>query len=513
MALNNLQYGNENVSDGTTQEDQSYNQCTRFGTFLPAAETQVDQLGRERIEHKARSRRDEKYAKEVQSREGHHQETVARLTAEATALLKETQETLQIGCKKDLANIEGKHTNEIHRVEEHSQESIARMQAKVGLLEHQRRKWLNQAQELRGGFRVVCRMRPFLRGEEQEGESSTSRDGGSRDDVAWLHCRLAPASSNAAVLLEVQEADKVYPMDGFIGPSQRTAQVADEIEPLVHSLIWAEGAARVERGVVLACGQTASGKTTCIRALLKRVFALVFEDSGSGSGSGSAIEIACTFVQVYGNEYGDLFVDNKKDKAMTTPLKIDARRTDGFVVGAQVRTAASQDELMALLEEGSARRQTRETVMNKASSRSHGFFTMVFRNKNNSERRILTLVDLAGSEKPSTENESSATEGIEINKSLIALRTSMARLKQASKTNSNSIQSFFSGNNMTELLGYMLGDDARMVRVLVLLTINPSVAHLHQSLSTLEFGVRVASRSVSAKRSDSARAVAKAKTS
>lgn len=97
-------------------------------------------------------------------------------------------------------------------------------------------------------------------------------------------------------------------------------------------------------------------------------------------------------------------------------------------------------------------------------------------------------MNLAGGEKPSIADKESGKEGIEINKSLIALRTGMARLKQATLMNtadnnndnnspnslsSSSLQSFFRGSKMTELLEYMLGDDTTMVWVLVLLTINP----------------------------------------
>lgn len=397
------------------------------------------------------------------------------------------------------------------------------------LVEEQRRKWLSQEHALHGGFRVICRMRPFPKNDHKDKKDKDKEDEDQRNsDSDWLRSRLAPTTSNAAILLEMKGMDKAYPVDAFFGPSKGTADVADEIEPLVNSLMSAKGAARVGRGVVLASGQTASGKTTCIRAFLRRVADLVFGASEAArkisSGTTTAANrrgkttIECSFVQVYGDEYTDLFrSDTEKEKQqcherqfLHIPLGA-ADRTNPFMAGAQIRRAASNKELLDLLEQGSGRRQTRETAMNAASSRSHGFFTMVFRSaglvEDGDEGRgggVLTLVDLAGSEEPSATDKESSKEGIEINESLVSLRRGMARLKQAIEeekeesagSNFINVQSFFRGNKMTELLGYTLGDNATLVRVLVLLTVNPAKAYMHQSQSTLEFGMLVASRVV-----------------
>lgn len=444
-----------------------------------------------KIEHDAAiARTEQTNNKTIQTMQEHHRAAVAQM-------------------ERDLQHLQASK-------DEH-EKTAQNVEERLGVAEKQRRKWLSQVQALRGGFRVVCRMRPPLPGEEEEKqkeEDTEKEDKGGKDDGGggWLRCRLAPPSSSAAVLLDIQPVCKAYPMDEFLGPSRTVADVADEIEPLVHSLVFAKGAARVGRGVVLASGQTASGKTTCIRACLERVADVVHNDGGDGNSS--RIPIACSFVQVYGDEYSDLFADIKTTTTTTIPpppLKIPMPRSkaDGFMLGAQVRRAASRHELISLLLEGSARRYTCATTINAASSRSHAFFTMVFQIDDDTTS-MLTLVDLAGSERPNNQPVSCPSpssspshnpkEGIEINKSLMTLRTGFARLTQADNSNNN-LQSFFRGNKMTELLGYMLGEDARTVRVLVLLTINPAKSNLHQTISTLEFGVLVASRTVLKKKS------------
>lgn len=446
-----------------------------------------------------------------------HDEAIAR--TEQTK--NKTIQTMQERHRAAVAQME-RDQLQLQTIKDEHEKTVQNMEERLGVAEKQRRKWLSQVQALRGGFRVVCRMRPLLPGEEEEKQKekdTENEEKGGKDNGGggWLRCRLAPPTSSAAVLLDIQSVCKAYPMDEFLGPSRTIADVADEIEPLVHSLVFAKGATRVSRGVVLASGQTASGKTTCIRASLERVADVVYDDGGDGNSS--RIKIACSFVQVYGDEYSDLFADIKTTTTATIPpppLKIPMPRSkaDGFMLGAQVRRAASRDELISLLVEGSARRYTCATTMNVASSRSHTFFTMVFQTDDDNKTSMLTLVDLAGSERssnqpvscpspsPSSSPSHNPKEGIEINKSLMTLRTGFARLTQANNSNNN-FQSFFRGNKMTELLGYMLGEDARTVRVLVLLTINPAKANLHQSISTLEFGALIASRTVLKKKKKS----------
>jgi hypothetical protein len=82
-------------------------------------------------------------------------------------------------------------------------------------------------------------------------------------------------------------------------------------------------------------------------------------------------------------------------------------REDGarnvFVAGLQVVPVATEGQLLALLDAGSALRATGSTEMNVTSSRSHAIFTIYVRSHDRAKGVVnnskFHLVDLAGSER------------------------------------------------------------------------------------------------------------------
>ena len=76
-----------------------------------------------------------------------------------------------------------------------------------------------------------------------------------------------------------------------------------------------------------------------------------------------------------------------------------------FVRGLEEEIVSTANEIYKILEKGSAKRRTAETLLNKQSSRSHSIFSITIHIKENTpegEEMIkcgkLNLVDLAGSE-------------------------------------------------------------------------------------------------------------------
>jgi kinesin family protein 11 len=101
-----------------------------------------------------------------------------------------------------------------------------------------------------------------------------------------------------------------------------------------------------------------------------------------------------------------------------------------FVRGLEEEIVCSANEIYTLLERGSSKRRTAETLLNKQSSRSHSILSIIIHIKEatpEGEELIkcgkLNLVDLAGSENISRSGarEGRAKEAGEINKSLLTL--------------------------------------------------------------------------------------------
>lgn len=117
-----------------------------------------------------------------------------------------------------------------------------------------------------------------------------------------------------------------------------------------------------------------------------------------------------TFLELYNEEISDLlapeesskFIDDKSKK----PIALMEDGKGGvFVRGLEEEIVCTANEIYKILEKGSAKRRTAETLLNKQSSRSHSIFSITIHIKEctpEGEEMIkcgkLNLVDLAGSE-------------------------------------------------------------------------------------------------------------------
>lgn len=117
-----------------------------------------------------------------------------------------------------------------------------------------------------------------------------------------------------------------------------------------------------------------------------------------------------TFLELYNEEISDLlapeetikFVDEKSKKSIAL---MEDGKGSVFVRGLEEEIVSTANEIYKILEKGSAKRRTAETLLNKQSSRSHSIFSITIHIKENTpegEEMIkcgkLNLVDLAGSE-------------------------------------------------------------------------------------------------------------------
>ncbi|KAK9126879.1 hypothetical protein Scep_015725 [Stephania cephalantha] len=179
---------------------------------------------------------------------------------------------------------------------------------------------------------------------------------------------------------------------------------------------------------------------------------------------------------------------------MTSRRKPIALMDDGkgcvFVRGLEEEIVSTADEIYKILEKGSAKRRTAETLLNKQSSRSHSIFSITIHIKEctpEGEEMIkcgkLNLVDLAGSENISRSGarEGRAREAGEINKSLLTL----GRVINALVDHSGHVP--YRDSKLTRLLRDSLGGKTKTC---IIATVSPSIHCLEETLSTLDYAHR-----------------------
>ncbi|XP_024636081.1 kinesin-like protein KIN-5C isoform X2 [Medicago truncatula] len=213
-------------------------------------------------------------------------------------------------------------------------------------------------------------------------------------------------------------------------------------------------------------------------------------------GQNAEYSVKVTFLELYNEEITDLLAPEELSKASLEekqkkqlPLMEDGK--GGVLVrGLEEEIVTSASEIFTLLERGSAKRRTAETLLNKQSSRSHSLFSITIHIKEatpEGEELIkcgkLNLVDLAGSENISRSGarEGRAREAGEINKSLLTL----GRVISALVEHLGHIP--YRDSKLTRLLRDSLGG---RTKTCIIATVSPAVHCLEETLSTLDYAHR-----------------------
>lgn len=198
---------------------------------------------------------------------------------------------------------------------------------------------------------------------------------------------------------------------------------------------------------IFAYGQTGTGKTHTMQGeceagglgpgagVIPRAVAHIF---GALEAAQAEYSVKCTFLELYNEEITDLLSGEEEDPRKCGSFDPERRKLalmeDGkggvMVKGLEEVIVSSAAEIFSVLERGTAKRHTAETLLNKQSSRSHSVFAVTIHIKEltvEGEELIkvgkLNLVDLAGSENISRSGatDKRAREAGEINKSLLTL--------------------------------------------------------------------------------------------
>ncbi|XWS53209.1 hypothetical protein CRYUN_Cryun11dG0138300 [Craigia yunnanensis] len=298
-----------------------------------------------------------------------------------------------------------------------------------------------------------------------------------------------------------KQIDRTFLFDKVFGPSSQQKELFDlAVSPIVNEVL--EG----YNCTIFAYGQTGTGKTYTMEGgarkkngefptdagVIPRAVKQIFDILEAQNAEYS---MKVTFLELYNEEVTDLlapeettkFVDDKSKK----PIALMEDGKGGvFVRGLEEEIVTTANEIYKILEKGSARRRTAETLLNKQSSRSHSIFSITIHIKEctpEGEEMIkcgkLNLVDLAGSENISRSGarEGRAREAGEINKSLLTL----GRVINALVEHSGHVP--YRDSKLTRLLRDSLGGKTKTC---IIATISPAIHCLEETLSTLDYAHR-----------------------
>ena len=319
------------------------------------------------------------------------------------------------------------------------------------------------------GVQVVVRMRPL--NEEEKKSSNTP--------VVTTHTESGEVSITKGKT--GGRTSYAYHFDQVFGSFATQEEVYDAtLLPVIQDVLDGFECS------VFAYGQTGTGKTHTMEGDLSNGF-------GGGEGvipraantifarlqalPGAIYSVKCTYLEVYNEELSDLLVDNAEEAAafagkakggkaggkpgdkggaaggvalqLVEDVDRDAKtgkvsRKGVYCRGLREVEVADADAILALLRQAQTHRQTAETKMNKASSRSHCLFTMAVYSKAPTgdgglvlERAgKLHLCDLAGSENAKTAgtggDRAKLRESMNINQSLLTLGRVITALKEKS---------------------------------------------------------------------------------
>ncbi|XP_060968909.1 kinesin-like protein KIN-5B [Cannabis sativa] len=349
--------------------------------------------------------------------------------------------------------------------------------------------WNRHDRDKEVNVQVLLRCRPLS---DEEAKSNVQR---------VISCNEQKKEVTVLQNVANKQIDRLFTFDKVFGPKSQQRSIYDQaISPIVNEVL--EGF----NCTVFAYGQTGTGKTYTMEGGIKnkggdlsaeagvipRAVRQIFETLEAQNADYS---VKVTFLELYNEDITDLLASDDtsrcpEDKQKKPISLMEDGRGCVVVRGLEEEAVYSVSEIYNLLERGSAKRRTADTLLNKHSSRSHSVFSITVHIKEatiGDEELIkcgkLNLVDLAGSENISRSGarEGRAREAGEINKSLLTL----GRVINALVEHSSHIP--YRDSKLTRLLRDSLGGKTKTC---IIATISPSAHSLEETLSTLDYAYR-----------------------
>lgn len=255
--------------------------------------------------------------------------------------------------------------------------------------------------------------------------------------------------------------------------------------PLVETIF--EGG----KATCFAYGQTGSGKTHTMggnfsgktQNASKGIYAFASQDvfllQNQPRYKAQGLEVFVTFFEIYNGKLFDLL--NKKAKLRV----LEDGKQQVQVVGLQEVQVSCAEDVIQMIEMGSACRTSGHSFANSSSSRSHACFQIILRRKGKLYGKF-SLVDLAGNERgsdTSSADRQTRMEAAEINKSLLALKECIRALGQ------NKPHTPFRESKLTQVLrDSFIGSNSRTCMIAM---ISPGMTSSEYTLNTLRYADRV----------------------
>ncbi|XP_036941200.1 kinesin-like protein KIF2C isoform X1 [Acanthopagrus latus] len=259
-------------------------------------------------------------------------------------------------------------------------------------------------------------------------------------------------------------------------------------KPLVQSIF--DGA----MATCFAYGQTGSGKTHTMggdfagrqQNSAKGIYALAAQDVFSYINhrryANMDLSAYVSFFEIYNGKVYDLL--NKKAKLRV----LEDERQQVQVVGLEEVYVSAAEEVIKMIQMGSACRTSGQTSANANSSRSHAILQIVLRRNDRTStlHGKFSLVDLAGNERGtdvSSNDRSTLVETAEINRSLLALKECIRSLGK----NSDHIP--FRMSTLTKVLrDSFIGEKSKTCMIAM---VSPGMASCEYTMNTLRYADRV----------------------
>ncbi|KAK9668132.1 hypothetical protein RND81_13G036700 [Saponaria officinalis] len=349
------------------------------------------------------------------------------------------------------------------------------------------RKLYNEVQDLKGNIRVYCRIRPFLRGQNEK--QTTIEYIGDNGELVVVN-----------PLKQGKDSRRLFKFNKIFAPAASQEEVFVDTQPLIRSVLDGYNVC------IFAYGQTGSGKTYTMTGpdmtskkdwgVNYRALHDLFYISQSRRSS-ILYEVGVQMVEIYNEQVRDLLTCDGTQKRLGI---WSTTQPNGLAVpDASMHPVKSTTDVLELMNIGFMNRAVGATALNERSSRSHSILTVHVRGmdlKSNSVLRgCLHLVDLAGSERV---DRSEATgdrlkEAQHINKSLSALGDVIFALAQKNS------HVPYRNSKLTQVLQSSLGGQAK---TLMFVQLNPDAESYSETVSTLKFAERVSGVELGAARTN-----------
>ncbi|PRW20240.1 phragmoplast orienting kinesin-1 isoform X1 [Chlorella sorokiniana] len=266
---------------------------------------------------------------------------------------------------------------------------------------------------------------------------------------------------------------------------------------------------------IFVYGQTGAGKTHTITGdvtrgedgalaeqcgLTLRVFRQLFDRITDEEQGGVRYTVKCSYCEVYNEELSDLLAAPGARAAGGLAIREGDAHRGVCVEGLTEHVAVNADDVMGLVQRGSANRHTAATRMNERSSRSHSVFTAVVEaaeaqaDSGVTQVRFakLNLIDLAGSERvgKSGATGEQLTEAKSINKSL----TTLGRVVTALTERQQHVP--YRDSRLTFLLKESLGGNSKTSLVACVSPCEDSAQESHSTLVFAQGAKRIRNKAV-----------------